>query len=398
MEKKYSLRFVITLIILVSALSCLVTSFFVKKPYNALMSDYEFFKDYNALLDVIDNNYIGQYDEDMLKTISMKVAVEALDDRWSYYMTPEEYYEYQNSSNNQYTGIGVGVVPDEQTGGMYVQSIYKGSAAETAGIVIGDVIIAIDGIDVKGEMADDMRDRLSRQIGDCVDLTVIRADESVVTITVVYSYVFVDPVSFEMLDGNIGYVQIANFDQGASDSFISAVEELIGQGAFAFIFDVRNNFGGRLNEMTPMLDYLLPEGEIFVAVDKSGVETIISSEPGMIDLPCVVLDNRYSFSAAEYFAATLGEYGYAKIVGEQTTGKSRMQSTFTLPGGGAVHISTDQYLTVNRVSLYDAGGLTPDYLIELTDEEMSKLISENLEKEADPQLAKAIELLAGEAG
>ena len=350
-------------------------------------------RDFAALLKIIDELYIGEYDEDLLASEAMKAAVESLGDRWSYYMTPDEYVYFMDLSNNRYAGIGIGVAQDESTDLIKVLSVYGGSAAETAGLLADDLILAIDNEDIAGFTIGEMGDLLSREIGDDVDLTILRPDGSVVTITVVYSYVFVDPVQYEMLSGDIGYISVSNFDYGAADSFIAAAGELIDQGTRAFVFDVRMNGGGRVSEMTGMLDYLLPEGEIFIAVDRSGVETITLSDADMVDLPCVVLVDRNSYSAAEYFAATLSEYGYASVVGEQTSGKNRMQTTYTMPGGGALHLSTSQYLTKNRVSLYDVGGLTPDYLIVLDDDEYELLLSGNVDMEDDPHIQKALSLL-----
>ena len=145
-----------------------------------------------------------------------------------------------------------------------------------------------------------------------------------------------------------------------------------------------------MTEMTEILDFLLPEGEIFISVDKSGNEEITMSGPDCVDLPFVVLVDRYSFSAAEYFAATLREYGRAEIVGEQTTGKNRVQSTLLLPGGGAVHISTNRYLTKDRVSLYETGGITPDYPVDLTDEEFSLFAAGELGSDSDAQIQMAL--------
>ena len=393
MEKKYSFKYMLTLMLIASALTCFIMTilFLFLSKYSKNNSGYV--NDYATLLDMIDELYIGEYDEDEITASAMKATIESLNDGWSYYLTPEEYAEFLDVSNNRFAGIGVGVITDEASGGMYVEYVYKGSAAELAGIVTGDVIIAIDGEDIQGETVEDMRGRLYRPIGDNVDLTILRPDGNIVTMSVVYDYVFVDPVSSELIDSKTGYIEISNFDHGASQSFISSVDELIEQGTDAFIFDVRENGGGMVLEMTGMLDYLLPEGEIFVAVDKDGVETTTESNPEMIEIKCVVLVDRYSYSAAEYFAATLSEYGFATIVGEQTSGKSRMQTTFRMPGGGALHISTSQYLTKNRVSLHDVGGLKPDYKIVLNDEEFKLLVSGNLEKADDPQIQMALDLL-----
>ncbi|MDR0491250.1 MAG: PDZ domain-containing protein [Oscillospiraceae bacterium] len=393
MNKKYSLKMMITLMLIASALTCLIIAVILDSQLGFFSKRFNAVREYAALLSRIEDLYIGEYDGADVSAAANGAAVYALGDRWSFYMTPDEYVGYLDSSNNRFAGIGISAVVDEETGGMRVHSVYSGSAAETSGILAGDVITGIDGSDIAGLDLDEMRALLARSIGDAINLTILHEDGGVESITVVYSMVFTDPVEYEMLEDNIGYIVLVNFETGAAGSFIAAVKQLVSEGATGCIFDVRGNGGGRVSELTAMLDYLLPEGEIFVAVDKSGREEITMSDPGSVDLPCVVLVDRYSYSAAEYFAATLGEYGYADIIGEQTTGKNRSQITVTLPGGGALHISSGQYLTKNRVSLYDTGGLTPDYQIALTDEEISLLFSGNLEKEADVQFKKAVEVL-----
>ena len=391
--KKYSLKFSLTLMLLASALTCLVLALTVGRGLGLFGGRFDDVREYAAILRKIDELYIGNYDPAEISGAAMTAAVDALGDRWSQYMTPREYEMYLDYSNNRFAGIGVGVVADEETGGIGISYVYRGSPADAAGIVAGDVITGIDGNDITNIGIDEMRTLLARPIGDTVELTVLRADGSVELLIAVYSYVFTDPVICEMLDGDIGYIIISNFDLGAAESFITGAEGFLEQGAKAFVFDVRGNGGGRVSELTSMLDYLLPEGEIFVAVTRGGGEEIIMSDASTIDIPAVVLVDRYSFSAAEYFAAMLKEYGYADVVGEQTTGKNRSQVTMPLPGGGALHISSGQYLTKNRVSLFDTDGLSPDHTVILTDDQFSLLTSGNLDKDADPQLETALLLL-----
>jgi len=380
--------------LLASALTYLISGIyygFIFSPYTD--DNHAASREFTSLLEIIDREYIGEYNVNDTADAAMRAAVDSLGDRWSYYMTPDEYSEFIKSMNNQFAGIGVGVIIDEETGGMKTVSIYRGSPAERAGIKEGDVITHIDGESLNGLTLTKMKDLLVRPIGKTAELTVLRVSGDVEKVNVLYDLVFVDPVEFEMLDGEIGYIKIANFDKGAADGFISAVESLLEQGALAFIFDVRNNGGGRGSEMTRILDYLLPEGEIFISIDKSGNEEITWSDSKMLDQSAVVLVNRYSYSAAEYFTATLQEYKYAEAVGEHTTGKSRSQRTLELPGGGAVHISTGQYLTKNRIALYDIGGLMPDHVYTMTDEEIYYFSSGSLQKENDPQLTQAISIV-----
>jgi carboxyl-terminal processing protease len=308
-------------------------------------------------------------------------------------MTPDEYTVFMQTSDNRYSGIGVEVKIDEETEGIEVLGVYRDSGAWEAGIIIGDIITAVDGESITGFTLIDVRAVLKRPLGETVRLTVLRNDGLYYELTVTYNLVFVDPVAYEMLSGNIGYVSIRNFDTGAADGFITAVNDLIEQGAAAFIYDVRSNNGGKVTEMTRILDFLLPEGVIFISVSRSGNEQIIMSDAASLDKPAVVLVNVHSYSGAEYFAAILSEYEYAYTVGEQTTGKNRMQTTIRLSSGSAVHLSTGEYLTKNRVSLFETDGFTPEYLISLTDEEYVLFRNGVLNEATDPQLAKAISLL-----
>ena len=393
MKKTYSFRFTLTLMLAASALVCMATALIfirLSRPDDEISVAA---RNYRMLLELIDDVYIGRLDVGEVSDAAMRETVEALGDRWSYYLTSEEYAVYLDRANNRYAGIGIGVVIDDATGGMKVQYTYKGSAAESAGLAAGDIITEIDGESICGMDLDEMRSLIARPLGESVILTVLSPDDTTKALTVLYDYIFIDPVSYEMLDGDIGYIILSNFDTGSSDSFISAANELIGQGARAFVFDVRANNGGRVDEMTGILDYLLPEGEIFVDVDRNGVEDITLSGPAFVDMPAIVIVDANSYSAAEYFAATLREYGYAEVVGVQTTGKNRVQKTWEMPWGGALHISSSQYLTKNRVSLYDAGGLTPDHQVGLTEEEYAMFMSGILRQDTDPQLQKALSLL-----
>ena len=311
-------------------------------------------------------------------------------------MSPEEYDDYLNWSYNQYIGLGISVDEDLDTGGMLIVYVYKDSGADLAGIEIGDVLLGVDGADITQMEFESALNLLDGEEGDSVEFTVLKATGETEIVLCSYSMVFTDPISYKRLESSpdIGYVMIENFDWGVSVSFMDAVDELIESGVSAFIFDVRFNGGGRVDELTEILDYLLPSGEIFVAVDKSGREYITYSDDFSTPFPAVVLVNGYSYSAAEYFAVMLGEYGYAQTVGEPTTGKNRSQVTIELPNKGALHISSGEYLTKNRVSLYDTGGMIPDYEVALDEESSYLLYYNELAEKDDPQLIKAIELLS----
>ena len=393
MRKKHTSATLLALVLIASALACVLTILIISGRYRGEGQISLASREYEELLRKIEKEYIGDYDTETIAAAAMRAAVIELGDRWSFYMTPQEYASFIDRSNNQYRGIGVGVSTDDTALGMRILFVYKNSPAEASGIVEGDIVTTVDGISVAGLEIDEIRDLLARPINEVAVLDVLHADGMSSIISVAYNYIYVDPVAFELLDGGVGYIVIANFDYGVGDSFIAAIDALLEQGAQGMIFDVRSNNGGRVVEMTKMLDYLLPEGDIFISVNKQGVEDITRSDSSMVKIPAVTIVDANSYSAAEYFSAMLREYDYAQVVGERTTGKNRMQQTFPLSNGGALHISISQYLTKNRVSLYDAGGLAPDYEVVLSEEEYARLVSGNLPHEDDPQLQAAIELL-----
>ncbi len=348
---------------------------------------------YIALRREIKDVYIGEYNGKEVSEAALSAVVTALGDKWSYYMTPEDFQEYINSSNNQYSGLGISVKKDDATGGILIMGVFAGSSAEKAGLTEGEVITAIDGTDISKMEFVDATALIDRQIGQTVKLTVTGKDGKTRVVTAEYALIETNPVSYELLDGSVGYIKIKNFEGSAAEEFIKAADDLIKQGAETFAFDVRNNGGGKVSELKAMLDYLLPAIDIFVSVEKNGKEDVSSSGPDNVKLPSVVLVNAYSFSAAEYFAACLQEYDYASVIGQQTTGKNRSQITLELPDGGALHISSGEYLTPQRVSLTEQGGITPDFEIVLSDDDNVLLYNGQLEKDKDTQLRKAMEIL-----
>ena len=179
---------------------------------------------------------------------------------------------------------------------------------------------------------------------------------------------------------------------GSGNQLIAAVDELVEQGAAALVFDMRNNGGGYVHELTQMLDHLLPEGPIFRSQTKNGKEEVTYSDADCVDLPMAILVNGNTYSAAEFFAAQLKETAGSVIVGEPTFGKGFSQQTLDLVNGGALNISTGKYFTGGGVSLIGTG-LTLDAEVVLDEEQTRSLLLGILTPEEDPQLQKALELL-----
>ena len=348
---------------------------------------------YAEVLRVLRATFVADVDMQSVTDAAMAGAVSGIDDRWSYYMTAEEYEDYLDYSANRYQGIGVTIQKDEETGGFRIVSVNKNGPAMLAGITVGDIILAVDGQDVTAGETDDLRALIQADFGQDAILTVQHESGLTEEIPVSCEEIYSSPVEYELLDGGVGYVAVRNFRDGAAQGAIDAVEDLLGQGAESLVFDVRDDPGGQLTELVALLDYLLPEGEIFLRSDKAGHESVEVSDASCVELPMAVLVNGDSYSAAEFFAAALREYEWAVVVGEPTTGKSRSQITVELHDGSAVHVSKFRYLTPDRVDLFEAGGLTPDVEVALSEEEYGLFETGWLEPADDPQVQAAVEAL-----
>ena len=322
----------------------------------------QYFDDAKAYVEIekiINENYIGSVDDDTLFNAAASAMVRSIDDKWSYYMSPEEYAAYKLTSSNEYAGIGISVKQND-SGDFEIFSVDSGTPAEAAGLTAGQLIVSVDGQPVADMTLSEMQELIRSKLNKDFPMAVSDKKGNEVSVTVACEIIYKDPVSSRMLDGNIGYIKIANFEAGSSEGTINAIERLAAEGATSFIFDVRNNPGGLLSELVSLLDYLLPDGDLFISVDKQGNETVKTSDKICLSSKMAVLVNANTYSAAEFFAAALQEYDWATIVGENTTGKARSQITLELSNGGAVHISTHKYLTPDRVDLSEVGGIKPD--------------------------------------
>lgn len=313
----------------------------------------------------INTMFVGDYDEDVMTDAALETMVDSLGDRWSYYMDAESYEASKLRRSNAYVGIGVTITYEED--GLHIQDVTEGGSAEAAGLLPGEIIVAADGNDLTGENANSANSTayIQGEEGTQVILTVLDVNGVSRDVTVTRARVESNPVSYELLEDGVGYIDLANFYKGSADHVKAAVEDLLGQGATSLLFDMRNNPGGYLEELLDLLDYLLPEGTIFQSGNSSGPNKVTKSDASCVDVPMAVLANEDSYSAAELFAAQLRESVGAPIIGQPTCGKGYSQQTLALPGGRALNISTKTYYTGSGESLIGVG-ITPDIVVEQT--------------------------------
>lgn len=336
----------------------------------------------------LDRFFIDDYDEEKLADAAASAMVEATGDRWSYYLTAEEKSSYDEQMQNAYVGIGVTIPAQKELGGMRIEAVTADGPAEEAGLLTGDIITEVEGEKTLDLGMTGTRTKVRGEEGTFVTLTILRGEESF-PVSVERRSIQTPVATYEMLDGQIGYIKIANFDTRCAEETNAAMDELIAQDAKALIFDVRNNGGGYKNELVKVLDKILPEGILFQSEDYQGSKQIDRSDADCIDLPMAVLVNQDSYSAAEFFAAAIQEYDWGTVVGTKTVGKGNFQTAFTLSDGSMLNLSIGKYYTPQGRSLTDTG-ITPDVEIALSDEDGAKLYYGQLEKADDAQLQAAI--------
>ena len=350
----------------VVALLILFTGGAVALTYNRMLnnvggrSDYEEAMRYIAMKDLIEEHFIDPVDRDQM-TDSASASI-GLGDKWSYYMTPDEYKSYQLYSSNDYSDIGMSMIKYSE-GGFQIVSVTPGTPSANAGLTPGMIITAVDDVSVLDADIDDVRVLIRSRLNTKFNITVGKKDTFVVDCSRTYS----SPVSSRLEKTMAGYIQIKNFEAGSGQDAVNAIENLLSQKAVALCIDVRGNAGGLSGEVAVLLDYLLPSGELFSQVDKEGHRTVTRSDAMSLQLPMVVLIDSNTYGEAELFAAVLQERGWATLMGEATSGMTRSQETFELEDGSAVRLSTKSYLTSNGTDLSLAGGVIPTTIIHNSD-------------------------------
>lgn len=343
----------------------------------------------DTLMQVIDYYYLYDYDEDEMIDAIYKAVMDSLGDPYSIYYTEEEYNSFLESSSGSYCGIGVVVQQNMQTGIVTAVRPYQNCPGYEAGIRPGDLILAVDGTDITGMDLNAAVALIRGEEGTSVTITLQR-DEEKFDVEVTRRQIDVETVTYRMLDDNIGYIQVDEFDEVTAKQFSEALDTLIDQGMEALVIDIRNNPGGLLNVVVDMLDEILPEGVIVSVKDKNGkTEEYRSDAETKLDVPLAVLVNGNSASASEIFAGAVKDYGVGTIVGTTTFGKGIVQTIFSLNDGTGMKLTIEDYYTPSGNSIHKIG-VSPDVEIDLPDE-LKVLV--DIPEDEDTQLQKAIEIL-----
>ena len=330
----------------------------------------------------IEKYYLFDYEDEDVENGIYKGLMAGLGDVYTGYYTPEEYASFMEASNGSYSGIGAMMQQDYTTGIITVVRVFDGSPSAEAGLQSGDILYMVEGEEVTGIDLSLVVSELKGEEGTPVQISILR-ETDILEMTLTRKSIQVPTVESRMIDEEIGYIAITEFDDVTEDQFMTALGSLESQGMKKLIIDLRDNGGGLVDVTCAILDRLLPEGLIVYTEDKYGNRQEETSDAeNYFAGDMAVLVNENSASASEIFAGAIKDYGVGTLIGTQTFGKGIVQSLFPLEDGSAVKITVSRYYTPSGNNIHEVG-ITPDIIVEADRESLE-----------DVQLLKAIEVLS----
>ena len=337
---------------------------------------------------LLHENFVDQpLDDVVLMRGAIQGMLAATGDKHTSYMDPEQFKQANTEMEGEYTGIGAWV----DTTGDYVEIIspMKGSPAEAAGLQAQDKVIAINGEDMTGIPGDLVLKRILGPAGETLVLTIRRGDETL-EVSVTRAVIQIPVVEYEMREDGVGYVALYTFNELATDKLREALRDIMSQNPKGIVFDLRGNGGGYLVTAVEVTSEFLKDGVVLYEEYGDGTRDSYPVNKGGLatDIPLVVLIDGGTASASEITAGALRDYGRAKLVGMTSYGKGSVQNWIALRSEeGGVRITIARWLTPNGNQI-DSVGLTPDLVVEYTQEDN--------DAGRDPQLDAAVELLLSE--
>lgn len=316
----------------------------------------------NAIDSVLESFYFSDVDDETAKDNIYKAYLSSYGDKYTMYYTADEYKALKESTNGKFYGIGA-VCQLSGEGGVLLVDVYDNGAGYQAGLRSGDRVVNVDGRDITDMELSSAVALIKGDKGTSVTLEVIRGTERL-TFSAVRDAVEAKTVSYTLLDNNIGYLSISQFEEVTTKQFKAAVEDLQSQGMKGLVIDIRNNPGGLLDTVVGMLKYMLPDGLIVYTEDKQGNRKEYKGQDNdEFNLPLAVIVNGNSASASEIFAGAIQDYGKGTIIGTQTYGKGIVQTVKPLTDGSAIKFTIAKYFTPKGQDIHGKG-VTPDMVVE----------------------------------
>ena len=376
--------------VLVVALASGGVKFVQQRQYNGVLSDSSHVQKIEYLEKMIDQEYLGEVDNDEMAEGVYAGLVYGLGDVYSRYYTADEYAQETASTDGAYAGIGVSIQKNKN-GGVQIAECYEGGPGADAGLQTGDVITAINDTDVTDMELSDVVSLIRENKDKTIVLTVFRENEEKSReISVDVTDVELPSVFGEMLDKKTGYIQITQFTGVTPQQYKDMFVELKDKGMERLVIDLRDNPGGLLTSVCDILREILPEGLIVYTEDKDGNrEEETCDGKNKLNMPLAVLVNENSASASEIFAGAVQDHGVGTIVGTTTYGKGVVQELRQLSDGSAVKLTVSNYYTPNGNSINKVG-IKPDVEVKLASVFLNK---DEITHEEDNQLQEALNVI-----
>ena len=344
----------------------------------------------NMIEEYIDRYYVEDVNKKDMEEMMYTGLVAGLGDPYTSYISAEDLQSFMDDTTGEFVGIGIEYTKDPTDGSILVAASIAGSPAEKAGIRPNDKIVKIDGESVSAMDTQQVQNRIKGEEGTKVSLTIYRESTGeTLELELERAQIETTTVKGEMLENQIGYIQITGFKEKTYEQFMQAYTDLQKQKMKGLIIDLRNNLGGLVDVVSKIADELVPEGTLVYTVDKQGNRQDTVSDAKCIEVPLVMLVNGYSASSSEILAGAVQDMGAGKLVGTQTFGKGLVQGLYFLRDGSALKITIQKYYTPKGVCIQGTG-ITPDYLVELPEEYEYVM---NIPHQEDTQLQKAIEII-----
>ena len=388
MKKRIELGTALFFIVAAVMISCIVTYMYMAHMVERTTGKSAVFEKLSQVYQVINNRYIGELDDDEAMDSLLSGYVDGID-QYGVYLNKTDYLDFKNDQEGKQSGIGVSIKYIASSGYMKISRVKAGSPCDEAGIKAGDVICVVNDVDLSTLSYTEAAKRLKANVGTELRLTLQRG-ETQFNATVVVKEFKNATVSYRPMVNQIGYVAIYEFGQNTAADFKAAVEDLKGQGATRFVFDVRNNTGGSLNAVAEVLDYILPKGTLCTVKDKEGEKETYSSDEKCMTEKITVLINGSTYSGGELFAAAIRDFKYGTLVGATTYGKGMAQDVIPLGDDTALYLSTHLYYPPSGEN-YEGIGVAPDQEVLLSADAENRFYE--LTYEEDLQLQAAVNAL-----
>lgn len=380
---------VVLAVIILSCLYIIAKPLLLEETKGEVSSDTGYMESIIEAMEMIHQKYIDISDideEEMMDRILSGVA-SSVGDPYTRYLTDEEYQEMLTSGTEEYSGIGIHLTYEKEMDAIIVLGVMPSSPAFEADIKVGDYIVKVEDLTVGYDNYSDCVDRMKGQENTEVTIVISREGQ-LIEKKVTRKKIQVNNVESEILDNNIGYIKILQFENDIAKQFKTEYEKLLAQNIAGLVIDVRNNPGGLVTETIQILDLLLPKGEVLKLVYKDGSQKVYKcSDNKQIEIPLTVLVNENSASASEILASAIKDSGKGKIIGTKTFGKGIVQEIEKLETRGALSITVAKYYTASGIEI-NKNGIEPDIEIEISEELKKKSV---LDREEDEQLNKAME-------